>query len=150
MICRNKHDEYHGFDKTDNPTCWNDEDSMNSPINHTLCSIGLEHIILYKHCIAGGKSYSLATRIASYETWHTAISTPFVKLDGSACLAITYSCRSCMGPLSSVDVCIFQYIKYPPTSNISCTLVDNKMADHSDVVEASSVAAASTTSSFSI
>ena len=35
------------------------------------------------------------------------------------------------------------------TSNISCTLVANKIVDHSDVVGASPVGAALTTSSFS-
>ena len=38
---------------------------------------------------------------------------------------------------------------YPQTSNIRCTLVGNKIVDHSDVVGASPVGAAPTTSSFS-
>ena len=38
--------------------------------------------------------------------------------------------------------------KYPETSNISPALVGNKIVDHSDVVGASSVGAAPTTSSF--
>ena len=38
---------------------------------------------------------------------------------------------------------------YCKTSNISHTLVGNKIADHSDVVRASPVGAAPTTSSFS-
>ena len=38
---------------------------------------------------------------------------------------------------------------YRKVSNISCTLVDNKIVDHSDVVGASPVGAAPTTSSFS-
>ena len=38
---------------------------------------------------------------------------------------------------------------YRQTSNISLTLVGNKIVDHSDVVGASPVCAASTTSSFS-
>ena len=38
---------------------------------------------------------------------------------------------------------------YRKTSNISRTLVDNDIVDHSDVVEASPVGAAPTTSSFS-
>ena len=38
---------------------------------------------------------------------------------------------------------------YPQTSNISRTLVGNKIVDHSDVVGASPVGAAPTTSSFS-
>ena len=40
-------------------------------------------------------------------------------------------------------------VKYRKTSNISHTLVGNKIVDHSDVVEASPVGAAPTTSSFS-
>ena len=40
-------------------------------------------------------------------------------------------------------------IKYRKTSNISCTLVGNKIVDHSEVVVASPVGAAPTTSSFS-
>ena len=40
-------------------------------------------------------------------------------------------------------------IKYRQTSNMSNTLASNKIVDHSDVVEASSVGAATTTSSFS-
>ena len=40
-------------------------------------------------------------------------------------------------------------IKYHKTSSISHTLVDNKIIDHSDVVGASPVGAAPTTSSFS-
>ena len=39
--------------------------------------------------------------------------------------------------------------EYRQTSNISCTLTGNKIVDHSDVVEASPVGAAPTTSSFS-
>ena len=44
---------------------------------------------------------------------------------------------------------IAQFHVYRETSNISCTLVDNEIVDHSDVVGASSVGAAPTTSSFS-
>ena len=40
-------------------------------------------------------------------------------------------------------------IDYRKTSNMSRTLVGNKIVDHSDVVGASPVAAAPTTSSFS-
>ena len=39
--------------------------------------------------------------------------------------------------------------EYRKTSNISCTLVGNKIVSHSDVVGASPVGAAPTTSSFS-
>ena len=39
--------------------------------------------------------------------------------------------------------------KYRQTSNISRTLIGNKIVDHSDVVEAPPVGAAPTTSSFS-
>ena len=39
--------------------------------------------------------------------------------------------------------------KYRETSNISCTLVGNNIVDHSDVVGASPVGVAPTTSSFS-
>ena len=42
-----------------------------------------------------------------------------------------------------------QNITYRKTSNISRTLVGNKIVDNSDVVGASPVGAASTTSSFS-
>ena len=38
---------------------------------------------------------------------------------------------------------------YSEVSNIRCTLVSNKIIDHSDVVGASTVGAAPTTSSFS-
>ena len=41
------------------------------------------------------------------------------------------------------------YSTYRKTSNIRCTLPDNKIVDHSDVVGASPVGAAPTTSSFS-
>ena len=41
------------------------------------------------------------------------------------------------------------YNKYNETSNISCTLVGNKIVDHSDVVGALPVGTAPTTSSFS-
>ena len=40
-------------------------------------------------------------------------------------------------------------LPYRKTSNIRCTLVGNKIVDHSDVVGASPVGAAPTTSSFS-
>ena len=43
----------------------------------------------------------------------------------------------------------FYYSIYCQTSNITCTLVGNKIVDHSDVVGASPVSAAPTTSSFS-
>ena len=42
-----------------------------------------------------------------------------------------------------------QVVVYRKTSNIRCTLVGNKIVDHSDVVGASPVGAAPTTSSFS-
>ena len=45
-------------------------------------------------------------------------------------------------------ICVFSYT-YRQTSNISRTLVGNKIVDNSDVVEASPVGAAPTTSSFS-
>ena len=41
------------------------------------------------------------------------------------------------------------YIDRQTNSNISCTLVGNKIVDHSDVAWASTVGAAPTTSSFS-
>ena len=41
------------------------------------------------------------------------------------------------------------FYMYHQISNIRCTLVSNKIVDHSDVVEASPVGAAPTTSSFS-
>ena len=40
-------------------------------------------------------------------------------------------------------------VNYPKTSNICCTLSGNKIVDNSDVVGASPVGAAPTTSSFS-
>ena len=43
----------------------------------------------------------------------------------------------------------FQYHNYRETSNISRTLVGNKIVDNSDVVGASPIGAAPTTSSFS-
>ena len=47
------------------------------------------------------------------------------------------------------QVHIFRNVgKYRQTSTISCTLVGNKIVDHSDVVGASTVGAAPTTSSF--
>ena len=47
-----------------------------------------------------------------------------------------------------VDIC--DKIEYRQTSNISRTFVGNNIVDHSDVVDASPVGAAPTTSSFSI
>ena len=45
-------------------------------------------------------------------------------------------------------VAYLDYITYLQTSNISHTLVSNKIVDHSDVVGTSSVGAASTSPSF--
>ena len=45
--------------------------------------------------------------------------------------------------------CFKKLMKYRQVSNIRRTLVGNKIVDHSDVVGASSVGAAPTTSSFS-
>ena len=45
---------------------------------------------------------------------------------------------------------IFDLSDVPQTSNISCTWVGNKIVAHPDVVGASPVGAAPTTSSFSI
>ena len=42
-----------------------------------------------------------------------------------------------------------KYVKYRKVSNIRRTLVGNKIVDHSDVIGASPVGAAPTTSSFS-
>ena len=44
----------------------------------------------------------------------------------------------------------WEYLYYSQISNIRRTLVGNKIVDHSDVVGASPVGAAPTTSSFSI
>ena len=51
---------------------------------------------------------------------------------------------------ASVRVSLSVKIQYCQTFNIRCTLVGNKFVDHSDVVGASPVGAAPTTSSFLI
>ena len=51
--------------------------------------------------------------------------------------------------LGHVQLIIYEVINYHQTSNISHTLVGNKIVDHSDVVGASPVGTAPTTSSFS-
>ena len=48
-----------------------------------------------------------------------------------------------------VDIPSRSYFKYCPLSNIRRTLVGNQIVEHSDVVGASPVGAAPTTSSFS-
>ena len=50
--------------------------------------------------------------------------------------------------MSQIDFSVLLYM-YHQTSNISRTLLDNNIVDHSDVVGASPVGAAATTSSFS-
>ena len=51
---------------------------------------------------------------------------------------------------SKYDLCsTFLYLYYCQTFNISCTLIGNKIVDHSDVVGAPPVGAAPTTSSLS-
>ena len=50
--------------------------------------------------------------------------------------------------MSQIDFTDLLYM-YHQTSNISRTLLDNNIVDHSDVVGASPVGAAATTSSFS-
>ena len=66
--------------------------------------------------------------------------------------------RCCINILCTADLCHITWIKqvwytfiyiYRQTSNIRCTLVGNKIVDHSNVVGASPVSAAPTTSSFS-
>ena len=54
-----------------------------------------------------------------------------------------------INPLVPKAFVIFYKHYYRKTSNISRTLVDNKIVDNSDVVGASPVGAAPTTSSFS-
>ena len=44
---------------------------------------------------------------------------------------------------------LYATLIYPQTSNIMCNLIGNKIVDHSDVIGASPVGAAPTTSSFS-
>ena len=46
-------------------------------------------------------------------------------------------------------ISILEYVKYRQTSNIRCTFVGNIIVYHSDVVGATPVGAAPTTSSFS-
>ena len=59
-------------------------------------------------------------------------------------------CFQCMRSYYiALSVCLLHYYYYRKTSNISRTLVGNKIVDHSDVVGASPVGAAPTTSSFS-
>ena len=51
-----------------------------------------------------------------------------------------------------IDIEMFKIVidcKYCQTSNVRCTIVDSKLVDHSDVVGATPVGAAPTTSSFS-
>ena len=50
---------------------------------------------------------------------------------------------------TSIGATQLHITNYPETSNIRRTLVGNKIVDHSDVVGASPVGAAPTTSSFS-
>ena len=54
-------------------------------------------------------------------------------------------------PISQIleGTCSISHNAYPQVSNISRTLVGNKIVDHSDAVGASPVGAAPTTSSFS-
>ena len=52
-----------------------------------------------------------------------------------------------MGLVSVIPTC--ENLRYGKTSNMSRTLVGNNIVDHSDVVGASPVGAAPTTSSFS-
>ena len=63
--------------------------------------------------------------------------------------------RTSTGTLTEVDMIHFKDsltvgdFEYRKTSNISCTLIGNRIVDNSDVVGASPVGAAPTTSSFS-
>ena len=61
--------------------------------------------------------------------------------------------RTCAVPLDKIYCILFQWLcvklQYRKTSNISRTLVGNKIVDNSDVVGASPAGAAPTTSSFS-
>ena len=54
-----------------------------------------------------------------------------------------------LSDFAEVFLALRQHMLYCETSNISHTLVGNGIVDHSDVVEASPVGAAPTTSSFS-
>ena len=47
------------------------------------------------------------------------------------------------------DLLVFQILEWHVCCNISCTLVDNKIVDYSDVIGALPVGTAPTTSSFS-
>ena len=60
-----------------------------------------------------------------------------------------FTARAQPAPAKPSSFDCHEYSCYCKTSNISCTLVGNKIADHSDVVGASPVDAAPTASSFS-
>ena len=63
-------------------------------------------------------------------------------------LDLEYDARIIIPVMVANSICLVQ--KYRQTSNKSGTLVGNKIVDHSDVVRASPVGAAPTTSSFQI
>ena len=69
-------------------------------------------------------------------------------------ISVTKWCIVGCGSDTLWDLCNWSigiiYLTYPQTSDIRCTLVGNKIVDHQDIVGASPVSAASTTSSFSI
>ena len=60
-----------------------------------------------------------------------------------------YKDKKSSGAFISITVAVSSSLSYRKTSNISHTLVVNKIVDHSDVVGASPVGAAPTTSLFS-
>ena len=83
---------------------------------------------------------------------------PSSAMDRIGVLMFQFSVRCCIDTFNTVKSSLqvqhviyhisVPYMMYRQTSNISCTLVGNKIVDHSDVVGASPVSAAQTTSSF--
>ena len=89
--------------------------------------------------------------------FHGQVSVAFVFHDNGLQLPVPSQCRQmmkiqicrCMFPEMNSEHQGLTWICYCQTSNINHTLVSNKNVDHSDVVGASPVGAAPTTSSFS-
>ena len=103
------------------------------------------HIPVLKWCIVGhdtGALWDLSSLDFSTGLSHAWCQAITLTHEDTCILSIIFKLHCVM------KFSIWKYM-YRKTSNISCTLVGNKIVDHSDVVGASSVGAAPTTSSFS-
>ena len=146
---------YNLYPEADNPNLWGHAVTRPQWVNGMLIVIFPSYFpcppqagIMGGHCEKSGADHPILWRFMTWIMRHLSVNSTAQQLhhDQIQCEPFAYYWHC------AVKACKIGggfNTKYCQTSNISYTLVGNKIVDHSDVVGASPVGAAPTTSSFS-